>query len=208
MHDTASPGSTPRAVASASTAPAAAALATCPCCTAAPPVRARFTLLSDLYVVKTVKDTAAEAGQPPEVVGTLAGHSLRAGLATAAEAAGVARDVISRILGHHTGVTGRYLRHTSDGAANRPCTSMHSRLCGLAEMAASMKAEAAFAWTNRNVSEAHTLVRDVRTDFWPAYMCTSSAFPTPTVTLRGPTATRTMLRSVTAQGLGCTPVHS
>ncbi|MET8907588.1 hypothetical protein [Micromonospora sp. NPDC004551] len=81
--------------------------------------RVRSTPLSDLYVAKTVKDTAAEAGQPPEVVDTLAGHSLRAGFATAAEAAGVARDVISRIMGHHTGVTGRYIRHTFDGAAQQ-----------------------------------------------------------------------------------------
>ncbi|MBC9005075.1 site-specific integrase [Micromonospora aurantiaca (nom. illeg.)] len=132
-----------------------------------------------LYVAKTVKDTAAEAGQPPEVVGTLAGHSLRAGFATAAEATGVARDVISRILGHHTGVTFATSGIPPTALPNRPCTSMHSRFCGLAETAANMEAEAAFAWTNRNVSEAHTLVCDVRTDLRPACMCTSDTFSIP-----------------------------
>ncbi|MEV5210881.1 tyrosine-type recombinase/integrase [Micromonospora sp. NPDC053740] len=81
--------------------------------------RVRATALSDRYVAETVKQAVRDTGQPPEVVDTLAGHSLRTRLATALEAAGVPQTVIARILGHATGTAGRYVRHAFDGA---PCT--------------------------------------------------------------------------------------
>jgi integrase len=79
----------------------------------------RSTALSATAVVDIIKSTAAAAGQPAEIVENLAGHSLRAGFATAAETAGVQREIISRVLGHSTGVTGRYVRHGFDGVAQR-----------------------------------------------------------------------------------------
>ena len=84
-----------------------------------PGARIRTTALTDRHVARTVKATATAAGQPAEVIDTLAGHSLRAGFATAAEQAGVPRPVIARVLGHDNGTTGRYVRHGFDGAAQR-----------------------------------------------------------------------------------------
>ncbi|MEU3455306.1 tyrosine-type recombinase/integrase [Micromonospora sp. NPDC006766] len=81
--------------------------------------RARGTALTDRHVARVVKATATAAGQHREVVDQLAGHSLRAGFATAAETAGVARAVIARTLGHSTGTTDAYIRHAFDGAAQR-----------------------------------------------------------------------------------------
>lgn len=92
--------------------------------------RVRATALNDRYVAETVKQAARDAGQPPEVVETLAGHSLRAGLATALEAAGVPQSVIARILGHATGTTGRYVRHAFDGAAHDALYIYATRVLG------------------------------------------------------------------------------
>ncbi len=82
-----------------------------------PGARIRGTALTDRHVARVVKTTATVAGQPAEVVDQFAGHSLRAGFATAAEAAGVPRPVVARVLGHGTGTTDRYIRHTWDGQA-------------------------------------------------------------------------------------------
>lgn len=84
-----------------------------------PGARVRRTALTDRHVARVAKATATAAGQHREVVDQLAGHSLRAGFATAAEAAGVPRPVIARVLGHAAGTTGGYIRHTFDGAAQR-----------------------------------------------------------------------------------------
>ncbi|MFG3423213.1 tyrosine-type recombinase/integrase [Micromonospora sp. NPDC048063] len=81
--------------------------------------RVRATALTDRHVARAVKITAAAAGQPPEVVDALAGHSLRAGFATAADEAGVPQPVTARVLGHTTGTTGRYIRRAFDGSAQQ-----------------------------------------------------------------------------------------
>ncbi|SCL12873.1 Site-specific recombinase XerD [Micromonospora nigra] len=81
--------------------------------------RLRRTAITDRHVARVVKATAEAAGQLAEVVDQLAGHSLRAGFATAAEAAGAPRPVIARVLGHGSGTTDRYIRHTWDGQAQR-----------------------------------------------------------------------------------------
>ncbi|MGK5550600.1 hypothetical protein ACSNOI_03215, partial [Actinomadura kijaniata] len=75
----------------------------------------RATALSDRYVAETVKAAAADAGQPPEVVAQLAAHSLRAGIATAARAAGVDEPRVGRLLGHAGTTTSRYDRPLWDG---------------------------------------------------------------------------------------------
>ncbi|WP_328384433.1 tyrosine-type recombinase/integrase (plasmid) [Micromonospora zamorensis] len=84
-----------------------------------PGARIRATALTDRHVARVVKATAHAAGQPPEVVDALAGHSLRAGLATAADEAGVPQPAIARVLGHNAGTTGRYIRRAFDGQVQR-----------------------------------------------------------------------------------------
>ena len=67
--------------------------------------------LSDKAVALVVKRAAAAAGLDPSV---LAGHSLRAGLATSAAAAGASERAIADQTGHRsTAVLRRYIRHGS-----------------------------------------------------------------------------------------------
>ncbi|MEV0732324.1 hypothetical protein [Polymorphospora sp. NPDC050346] len=80
---------------------------------------ADLTLLRGLAddVAGYAQATAAATGQPAEVVDQLAGHSLRAGFATAREAAGAPQEVAGRVLGHRPTTTGLYVRHGFDGRA-------------------------------------------------------------------------------------------
>ena len=71
--------------------------------------------LSDRGVARAVKRAAERAGLDPE---RYAGHSLRAGLATAAAAAGVEERVIARQTGHRSMVVLR--RYIRDGELFRP----------------------------------------------------------------------------------------
>ncbi|GAA2911313.1 hypothetical protein Acy02nite_89940 [Actinoplanes cyaneus] len=66
----------------------------------------RSTALSPSVVADIVKGTAADAGQPAEIVDALGGHSLRAGFATAADEAGVPETTSARVLGHTGSMTG------------------------------------------------------------------------------------------------------
>ncbi|WP_067826086.1 tyrosine-type recombinase/integrase [Actinomadura kijaniata] len=70
----------------------------------------RTTALAERYVAQVVKDAATDARQPPEVVAQLAAHSLRAGITTAARAAGVDDARVGRLLGHAGTMTSRYDR--------------------------------------------------------------------------------------------------
>jgi len=88
----------------------------------------RGTALSAVAVAGIVKDCARDAGRPAEVVDTLAGHSLRAGFATAADEAGVPEETVGRVLGHAGSMTGRYVRHAFDGAAQRAIYETARRL--------------------------------------------------------------------------------
>ena len=64
--------------------------------------------LSDRSVARIIQDAAKRAGLHPE---QFAGHSLRAGLATAAAAAGVSEHDIARTTGHRSvAVLRRYVR--------------------------------------------------------------------------------------------------
>lgn len=65
----------------------------------------RSTALSPAVVADIVKAAAAAAGQPAEIVAALGGHSLRAGLATAADAARVPEPTSGRVLGHAGSMT-------------------------------------------------------------------------------------------------------
>lgn len=90
--------------------------------------RVRVSALTDRHVARVVKATATESGQRPEIVEALAGHSLRAGFATTAEAAGVPRPVVDRVLGHSTGTGGRYIRHAFDGTAQQAVYGLAAQL--------------------------------------------------------------------------------
>ncbi|MFC4066735.1 hypothetical protein [Actinoplanes subglobosus] len=79
----------------------------------------RTTALTDRAVADIVKAAATAAGQPTEIVANLAGHSLRAGFATAADAAHVPEQITARVLGHTGTTTSHYIRHTFDGTAHR-----------------------------------------------------------------------------------------
>ena len=66
------------------------------------------TRLSDRSVARIIQSAAKRAGLDPE---QFAGHSLRAGLATAAAAAGVSEHDIARTTGHRSvAVLRRYVR--------------------------------------------------------------------------------------------------
>lgn len=75
----------------------------------------RATALAERYVATTVKNAAADADQPPEVVDALAAHSLRAGIGTAARTADVDEPRVGRLLGHTGTTTARYNRPHWDG---------------------------------------------------------------------------------------------
>jgi site-specific recombinase XerD len=73
--------------------------------------RVRSTRLSDRDVARIVKRTATAAGLDPS---RYAGHSLRAGLATSAAAAGVEERQIMAQIGHKSvAVARRYIRDGS-----------------------------------------------------------------------------------------------
>ena len=84
----------------------------------------RLTALSPAVVADIVKAAVSDAGQPAEIVAALGGHSLRAGFATAADKAGVQEATSGRVLGHASSMTGRYVRHAFDGAAQRAIYEM------------------------------------------------------------------------------------
>ncbi|MBO2461459.1 tyrosine-type recombinase/integrase [Actinomadura violacea] len=96
----------------------------------------RATALSERYVATTVKDAAADAGQPDEVVDALAAHSLRAGISTAARAADVDEPRVGRLLGHTGTTTGIYNRPHWDGRLHEILYTWilaHPTLSGLPE---------------------------------------------------------------------------
>ena len=67
--------------------------------------------LSDQSAALIVKRRAAAAGIRPEEIATLSGHSLRAGYATAAAAAGVEERKIANVTRHkNLPVLRRYIR--------------------------------------------------------------------------------------------------
>ena len=79
--------------------------------------RPRATALSDARVAVIVKEHATTAGLTPPEVAALSAHSLRAGLATAADLAGVPAHRISRLLGHAGTTTDGYIRPPVDTRA-------------------------------------------------------------------------------------------
>ncbi len=93
----------------------------------------RTTALSAAVVADVVKSCAVGAGQPAEIVDALAGHSLRAGFATTAEAAGVHEEITGRVLGHAGSMISRYVRHTFDGAVQRAIYELARSLTPIGE---------------------------------------------------------------------------